>query len=350
MAKTVRPLRDEQLAFFFRQLQTMTQAGLPLVQSLKLLGLDLPLVRQQQALQQAIRFMEKGRSLSEVLLQTRLFPGLACQSIRAGEQSGALDVVFGILSAYYQQAHEQRKQVIQALAYPCFLIGCTCCLCVGVVFGIVPVFSDLFVQLGLPLPQGIRQLMAVVHWLQRYAGELGAALVIGCIGCGYLWRQADWRLRLSRYFLRIPWVRSFSLMICWQRCSQLLAIQLASGLPLLPALQDAAAAAPWQWFRKELSGVMQALGQGTSFSQAVLRQRISTPYVETMLVMGEQTGKYEEVLQAIHEYYQWRLTQGAKTLQQWLGPVVLLLVGAGIGFLLISLMIPLLDVASGMTS
>lgn len=348
MANSRQPLRAVQLAFFFRQLQTMTQAGLPLVQSLNLLGADLPLTRQRQALQQAIRFMEKGRSLSEVLTMTNLFPHLACQSIRAGEQSGALDVVFGILSAYYQQAHERRNQLVQALAYPCFLIGCTLCLCVGVVFGIVPVFADLFSQLGLPLPQGIQRLMVVVHWLQRHAGMLGLGAVGGGICGAYVWRQAPWRLRLSRYCLGIPWLRSLGLMICWQRCSQLLAIQLASGLPLLPALQDAAAAVPWQWFRQDLLGVMQALAQGASLSQAVLRQRISTPYVETMLVMGEQTGKYEEVLQAIHEYYQWRLTQGAKTLQQWLGPAVLLLVGAGIGFLLISLVMPLLDVASGM--
>lgn len=333
------------LSFFFRQLGSLVGSGVPLVRAWQLLAGEMTGWRRRR-LQLAALQMEQGISPSLAMTRSQVFPALACRIIRAGEQTGNLEVLCTILADFYEEAGKERRLLVQALAYPCFLLVCLLCVVAGTLIFIVPVFTDMMVQMAVPLPQGTQYLLAVLHGLQVW-GPYGLLFFLAAsVFLAKAWQHDAWRLSLERQAVRLPGVRAWFLVWTWQRFSRILSVQLASGMPLLDCLPEAAAVVPSLLFRQYVQQARLFLERGQSFSQAVRVSRFSTAYVETMLSVAEMTGKYDEALSTIAVYYGDCLQQWAARLQRWLGPAVLLLTGVLMGTLLICLLLPLLDMAS----
>lgn len=334
------------LAFFFRQLGTMIHAGIPFVEAWRLLQQDIRPQKKRLRMERAALAMERGASPALAMEQTSLFPLLACQMVRAGEQGGQLEEIFLLLSEYYEYAQKQRQLLRSSLAYPLFLVFCTVSLCIGAVWFILPVFETMFVQMALPLPYPTQWLLKAAGAVRSYSWGLVVLAVLAVLGIPVLRTHSDWALAIEETLLQISWIRSWCLMLCWQRCGRVLAIQLGSGIPLLQALQDTGRMMPSLWFRQCMKKTQYRLENGTALSLAVRQGGFGTPYVETMLQVGEMTGRYEESLQSIAVYYRWRLERSAAMIQQCIGPAVLLLAGLCIGTLVICLLLPLFDMAS----
>lgn len=334
------------LAFLFRQLYTMIHTGIPFVDAWRLLLQDIQPRTKRLRMERAAVSMERGASLAVSMEQTMLFPVLACQMVQAGEQGGQLEEILLLLSEYYEYAQKQRQMLLSSLAYPIFLIICTFSLCIGAVWFILPVFESMFMQMALPLPQPTQHLLHAANIIRSYSWYIVICIVSVVLGIPLLHRHPSWGLRIEEILLRISWMRSWCLMLCWQRFSQVLAIQLGSGIPLLQAMQDTAKMIPSRWFRQCMKKTGYRLENGTAFSLAVRQGGFDTPYIETMLQVSEMTGRYEESLQSIAAYYRWRLERRAAVMQQCMGPAVLLIAGIGIGVLVLCLLLPLFDMAT----
>ncbi len=345
MRRTAVPLPMTLLAFFFRQLAVLIGSGIPLVQAWQLLMTDMP-GRYRQSLHLAALQMEQGVCPSQAMSQCRAFPDLACRIIRAGEQTGNLEGLCAILADFYEHKGKERRLLIQALAYPAFLLVCLLLLTAGTCLFIVPVFTDMMVQMAVPLPVGTQYVLAVFNGLRQYGFYGLAGLSLGLLVLRWAWQQAGWRLKLERQAFRLPWIQTWALVWAWQRFSQILAVQLAGGIPLLDSLPEAAAVVPSRLFRQYVLQARLLLERGCAFSQAVHAGRFGTPYVETMLAVGEMTGQYDEALASISFYYSGRLRQLAGRIQRWIGPIMLLLTGALMGVLILCFLLPLLDMAS----
>lgn len=342
-----KPLSWPVLSFLFDQLRRMSRAGIPLSQSLQVLCHDIPHEGQRRRLRHAVRCMEQGQAFSHTMEQAALFSPLACQVVRAGEQSGQLEEMFGLLSVYYHEAHTQRQALYQTLAYPVFLLCCTGCLLMGAVLGILPAFSDMFREMGVPLPETTARLLSGAQFIREYIRELaaGAGCCVIIVSCCL--RHEPWRQEIMRRVCTSPMFGQLCLVCCWQRFSQILAIQLRSGVPVLEGLHDAAQAVPLAWFRHEIRQVCRFVGQGVSVSQAMKRCGLTTPYIMTMLIVGEATGSYDEALQSISDYYAAQMRRWLTQCQKALGPALLLIAGSVVGLLIICLLLPLLEMASG---
>ena len=296
----------------------------------------------------AVDYMEKGMAVSEALGQTGLFPSLVCRIVSAGERAGNLEQMLYLLGQYYEQADKQRRFLMDALSYPLFLLLCTTAMTVGIVAFILPVFEAMFNQMQMPLPAMTAYMLAGAHILQFYGAALAAGAVAGIASLLLLLRRPGVRRYAEDKLFSLSALRRLCVIFCWQRFSQILAVQIRCGIPLLDALDDGAAVVPVDWFRRAVNQAARRLENGSSFSQAVRLGQFGTPYIETMLLVGETTGRYEDALQAVSEYYQWRIQSRLSVVQRLAGPLMLLGVGAVIGTLVISCMLPLLDMAAGM--
>ena len=237
---------------------------------------------------------------------------------------------------------------MDALSYPLFLLPCTTAMTVGIVAFILPVFEAMFNQMQMPLPAMTAYMLAGAHILQFYGAALAAGAVAGIASLLLLLRRPGVRRYAEDKLFSLSALRRLCVIFCWQRFSQILAVQIRCGIPLLDALDDGAAVVPVDWFRRAVNQAARRLENGSSFSQAVRLGQFGTPYIETMLLVGETTGRYEDALQAVSEYYQWRIQSRLSVVQRLAGPLMLLGVGAVIGTLVISCMLPLLDMAAGM--
>lgn len=240
--------------------------------------------------------------------------------------------------------------LVQAVAYPVFLLVCLAALTAGACLFIIPVFMDMMVQMAVPLPKGTQYVLALFDGLRQYGLYGLAGLCCALIALRWAWQRDEWRLRLERQIVRFPGMASWFLIWAWQRFSQILAVQLAGGIPLLDCLSEAAAVVPSCLFRQYVWQARLLLERGCAFSQAVHAGRFGTPYVETMLAVGEMTGTYDEALASIAVYYGSRLQLLAGRIRRWLGPVVLLLTGALMGVLILCFLLPLLDMASSIVT
>lgn len=270
--------------------------------------------------------------------------------ILIGEQTGNLEGLCQVLADFYERKGRERRLLVQAVAYPVFLLVCLAALTAGACLFIIPVFTDMMVQMAVPLPKGTQYVLALFDGLRQYGLYGLAGLCCALIALRWAWQRDEWRLRLERQIIRFPGMASWFLIWAWQRFSQILAVQLAGGIPLLDCLSEAAAVVPSCLFRQYVWQARLLLERGCAFSQAVHAGRFGTPYVETMLAVGEMTGTYDEALASIAVYYGSRLQLLAGRIRRWLGPVVLLLTGALMGVLILCFLLPLLDMASSIVT
>ena len=327
MSRLSHRLSAAMLAFFFRQLAVLVGSGIPLVQAWQLLLTDMP-GSCRRSLYLAALQMEQGICPSQAMQQSRVFPDLACRIIRAGEQTGNLEGLCQVLADFYETQEKERRLFIQAVAYPAFLLA----------------------QMAVPLPKGTQCVLALFDGLRQY-GLCGlAGMLCTLAGLHWAWQRERWRLKMERKIFCLPGIQSWFLIWAWQRFSQILAVQLAGGIPMLDSLPEATAVVPSRLFRQYLLQARLLLERGCAFSQAVHAGRFGTPYVETMLSVGEMTGTYDEAMASISTYYRSRLQQLAGRIQRWLGPAVLLLTGALMGVLILCFLLPLLDMASSIVT
>lgn len=342
-------LDGKNLAFFFRQLGTLLAGGVPLVQAWKLLAADMKKKRRQALLTAALH-MEQGVRPAMAMKRCQAFPELACRLVEAGEQSGNFDAVCQVLADFYDRADRDRRAFLEALAYPVFLLACLFLLMTGAVFFIIPVFVDMMAQMNVPVPKGTQYLLAACDWLRQKGIYLPLVIGVTFFFLHRAWQDDAYRLSIEKAVVHLPWVHSLFLVWAWQRFSRVLAVQLSGGIPLLECLAGAGAVVPSRLFQTYVRHIAFMLERGQTFSQAVHSSPYGTAYIETMLTVGEMTGKYDDALGAIAAYYDSRLRQWAAGLQRWLGPMVLLIVGIFMGFLMFSLLLPLLDMASSVVT
>lgn len=342
-------LDGKSLAFFFRQLGMLLTSGVPLVRAWKLLTPDMTKKR-RQALQTAALHMEQGVRPSLAMTRSRAFPALACRLIEAGEQTGNLDTICQVLADFYTRADKDRRLLFEALAYPAFLLACLLLLMTGAVFFIIPVLVDMMAQMNVTVPKGTQYLLLVCDGLRQKGIYIPLVISLTIFFLGRAWRDDAYRLAMEKAALRIPGIQSLFLVWAWQRFSRILAVQLSGGIPLLDCLSGAGAVVPSLLFQNYVRLLRFRLERGQTFSQAVHDSPYGTAYIETMLTVGEMTGKYDDALGAVAAYYDSRLRRWAAGLQRWLGPFVLLLVGIFMGFLMFSLLLPLLDMASSVVT
>lgn len=338
-------LNEKDLAFFFQQLGVLITSGIPLVQAWNLLSLEMK-GRRRQALQLAVLQMERGVSPSLAMSRCKAFPILACRLIKTGEQTGSLDAACLVLADFYARADKDRRALREAIAYPAFLLACLLCLLIGSAFFILPVFVDMMAQMNVPVPKGTQYLLAACDWV-RHKGLFVLFFVSAAMLLFHrAWQTDPYRLMLEKGLVSLPGVRPLFLVWAWQRFSRVLAVQLSGGIPLLECLSGAGAVVPSHLFQSYVRRLCFLLERGQTFSQAVHGSPYGTAYMETMLTVGEMTGKYDDALEAAAAYYDSRLRRWSVCLQRWLGPMVLLVVGVFMGFLMFSLLLPLLDMAS----
>lgn len=336
-------LTDKECAFLFGQTGLLLKAGIPLTEAWYLISRRLKNRRKRQAVEGCITAMESGKRAAESMQDSGAFPQTACSLVQAGEHSGHMEDMTELLASYYERLCDERSQLRNMMIYPTFLFVCINILFFGALVFVIPVFSDLFAETGVPLPQSTRMLLAAGNFLCRYGPFLiGAAVMTGILIYKLLQRRR-YRERLEELLWRIGRIRIFFLIWSWQRFSMILAIQLAGGIPIISALGDALSAVPSEVFKGHIVRTIRCLENGMSFSTAVKSGRFGTSYVETMLRVGESTGDYDRVLRTVSAYYGKQLRETSTAIRKAAEPLMLVLTGIVTGFLVTALLLPLLD-------
>jgi type IV pilus assembly protein PilC len=333
---------------FNQELATLLRAGLPLVQSLDILRRRAPNPVFRLALDDIYDRVRSGTSLSDAFEAQQLFSGVYTASLMAGEKSGSLESVLRRYVAHIKVMLGVKAQVISALIYPAVLVVLSLAVVSLIVFMVVPQFADFYADYGdgAALPMSTQIVVAISTSLAESAliifGTLAAVITVTV-----LWfRQESARRRLHAWILRLPFFGPLARKLATAQVSRTLATLLSGGIPLVNSLDIAAKSVANKSIASALGVVARQVREGGSLGTALSKQDIFPHVAVEMVEVGESTGALADMLNSVADFYDEENTTTLTRFSNLIQPILLVVMGIVIAFLLMSLYMPLFNLST----
>jgi type IV pilus assembly protein PilC len=332
---------------FTRQFSAMNQAGLPLIQCLDILSEQ----TENKALAQRIRKIstdiQGGGTLAESMEKHKpVFTELYCQMVRAGEAGGILDTILSRLADYQEAAEALRRKVKGALTYPVMVAV----VAVGAVFAlmtlVVPVFANMFKDMGGTLPAPTRAVMAVSDFLKHNLWWI-LILIVGSVVAllQAIKRSKEFKFFWDGLMLKLPLFGDLQRKSAVARFCRTLGTLLSSGVPILDALTVTAKTSGNVVLEAGIMRTVEAISGGQSIAEPLKATGVFPPMVIQMIAVGERTGGLSDMLTRVSDFYDTEVEAAVDALTGMLEPLVIVVLGGIIGAVLIAMYLPMFEMA-----
>ncbi len=334
-------VKHRDLVVFTRQFATMLGAGLPLVQTLATLAEQSPESLTEIAVDLR-RQVEAGQSLSAALERfPKTFSRLYISLVRAGEISGNLEIILDRLAGYLERADSLRRRVSGALTYPAVILAMVILLGAGFLVFIIPLFDGIFTSFGAQLPLPTRIIVALSEFFRDYWWLLALVVTAVVLFLRFYSDTAEGRLRLDRWKLGMPVFGGLFIRVAVARFSRTLGTLVRSGVPILDGLAITAVTVGNRVLERAVLETRRAVAEGRTFSDPLAATEVFPPMVVAMIAVGERTGRLEEMLNKIADFYDDEVEVAVASLSALLEPILMIFLGFVVGGLVISMYLPI---------
>ena len=341
----LRRIKLQEVAIMVRQLSTLLSAGLPLVESLTAVIEQVPNPALKKIGTQVRERVNEGSSLADAFAQhPRIFSPLFVNMTRAGERSGALEIVLERLADFTEKQVAFRHKISAAMVYPILMtfvgIGVLGFLLGYVIPTVTQIFED-FKQ-SLPLPTLI--LMTVSDGLRRFwwAGVVVVALML--LGIDRYSRTEGGRLVLDRIKLKAPVFGALALKIAIARFTRTLAILLKSGVPVLTSMDIVKNVVSNRVLMQVIEDARDNIREGQDIAPPLRRSQLFPPLATHMIAVGEKSGKLEDMLLRVADTFETDVETTVQGLTALIEPLMILFMGSIIGFIALSILLPIFQI------
>jgi type IV pilus assembly protein PilC len=333
------------LSVFTRQFATMTSSGMSLLRSLAVLEDQSVKPKLQKAVNEVRTDIEGGVSLSVALGKQKVFPPLMVAMIRAGETGGFLDGALERIAANFEKDAALRGKIKSALTYPVIVLAFTGILIGGVLKFIVPIFENMFKQLGGKLPAPTQVIVTASHTL-AWSGPLviTIAVVLTVLLRLQLRRSPAWRLGFDRLKLRLPVFGPLFTKIAISRFTRNLGTLLGVGVPILQALDVVGDTTGNAVITQATKDLQEAVREGQPMSSRLSAHKIFPAMVTQMIEVGEESGQISQMLEKVAEFYDREVDSAAESLTASIEPIMVLVMGVVVGGMIVCLYLPMFSI------
>ncbi len=331
----------KELQIFTRQFATLINAGIPILDSLKILsdGATDKLIK--EAVIQIRASIETGRRLSDAMTQhPRVFDSLYCNMIRAGEEAGILDTILNRLSIYAEKNEKIKNQVKGALVMPIVIVCAAFIIITGIILFIIPKFAEFYKSSGKPLP-GLTQIVVsfsdslIANWYIYFGGLfIGAYLLITYLS------SPSGKIEFDKFIINAPIFGDVVQKSSVARMSRTLSTLLSSGINMIEAIEIAAKTAGNHVIEKALHSCRDAVTIGKPFHQPLSRQKEIPQMVTQMVAIGEQSGSLDTMLGKVADFYEDEVENAVRAMTSLIEPLMMIVLGGIIAFILIAMYLP----------
>ena len=331
------------LVVFTRQFATMISSGL---QCLDTLGRQTPNKRLADIVLQVKADVEAGASFTEALRKhPRVFGDFYVNMVEAGEAGGALDTILTRLAVYLEKSRALRGKVRGAMAYPAAIVAVAVLVMAFMLLYVIPIFADLFASFGGALPAPTRLGMALSSGVK--ASILYAAAAVAALVWGVRWfrRTARGRRLVDAALLKAPVVGSLVEKIAVASFARTLATLVSSGVPILDGLAITARITGNKVMEDAILTTIERIKQGSTIAEPLRDQTVFAPMVVQMIEVGENAGALDAMLNKIADFYDDEVNHAVEALTSLLEPLLMVILGALIGFMLIAMYLPIFEMA-----
>jgi type IV pilus assembly protein PilC len=339
-------VKAQDLTILTRQLATMVSSGMTILRALYVLEAQTESKKLAETIVAVRKDVEAGLSLSDALERhPKVFNQLFVAMTRAGETGGMLESALERVADQLEAADSLRRQVRAAMAYPIVVMSFALCVLIALVVFLVPVFVGVFKQFGGDLPPITKFTVALSHAVTGYWW----AIIAGTFGLVYLfrkWKVTPAGLRTWDSFkLRVPMkIGTIVQKIALARWSRTLSALVSAGVPLLQALEITGKTAGNWCIEKAMADVIESVRTGGTIAEPLKDAPVFPGMVTHMIGVGEETGALDTMLNKIADFYEDQVAAAVKQLASILEPVMIVIVGGMVGFIVIAMYMPLFKV------
>ncbi|HET8539686.1 MAG TPA: type II secretion system inner membrane protein GspF [Anaeromyxobacter sp.] len=335
----------EDLAIATRQLAVLVHAGIPLVEALTALVEQVDKEKLKRVLGDVKQRVNEGSTLADALAQhPRVFGELYVNMIRAGEHSGALEVVLVRLADFTESQARLRSKILGTMAYPAamMLIGCVV---LGILFTVViPKVMKLFEDTKATLPWTTRALIGFTGFVTQWWWAILAAAAVAVWGFVRWKRTAAGKARWHRFVLGVPVFGRLVRIVAIGRFARTLSTLLKSGVPLLTAMDIVKNVVGNVRLAEVIDQARDAIREGESIAAPLKRSGEFPPLVHHMVAVGERSGALEEMLSNVASAYEDQVDTTVTALTSLLEPIMIVAMGGVVGFIVFSVLMPILQI------
>jgi type IV pilus assembly protein PilC len=340
-------VRGKDISVFSRQFATMIAAGLPLVQCLQTLGMQMERKSFQDIIAKVAYEVEAGSTLSDALGRfPRVFDELYVNLVHVGETGGVLDSMLSRLSTYLEKAQALKHRVQMAVVYPILVMTIAVLVVAFLMVFIIPIFAAFFENAGVPLPLPTRIVIAVSHGVTRYWYIVLAVWAAIAYGFRAWYRTEPGRLAVDRFFLRAPIFGPLVRKIAIARFTRTLSALLGGGVPIIDALRITAKTAGNRVVENSVMAARERVMAGHTLGERLKDSGVFPPMVVQMVIVGEQTGALDNMLAKVADYYEDEVDVAVSGLTALLEPLLIVFLGVVIGGIVIAIYLPIFKVVT----
>ncbi len=341
----------QELATFTQQLANLLQAGMPLSSALNsMMHLESKGIPAEVSRQLRQDVME-GKSLSDAMArQPLIFSDLYVNMVRAGEQSGALVDVLRRMAAHFQQFAEVKGKLTSAMIYPIMVV------CVGIglilffIYFMLPKFVEMFRGFDVALPLPTRMLITIGFFFTHYWWLLILLVVAGIILFQRFKATEAGRERLDRLKMSLPLIGQIVRLNLFGQFARTLSTLLENGVPMLAALKITEQVIPNRLLKEAVARTRDAVTDGKTLAQPLAQSGIFPQLMVDLVKIGEETGDVPGALRNVAETYEGELAIALRVMMNLIEPVLIITMAVGVGFLLLSVLLPMFRLISSIGS
>jgi len=338
---------DRDLAVVTRQLATMIDAGLPLVQCLDILAQQQEKKVFQKALHDIRMAVEGGATFSASLKRhPKIFSTLYTNMVEAGEAGGILDTILNRLAAYIEKAMALKKRIKTAMFYPSTIVAVAVVVVIFLLIYVIPTFEQLFEGFGATLPLPTVIVLEASRLVRAYILVMLAGLVAAVVGLRFYYRTPGGKMVIDRLLLRLPVFGPLIRKVAVAKFTRTLGTLVSSGVSILEGLDITARTAGNKVVEEAVLKARTTIAQGKTIAEPLQASGVFPVMVVQMIAVGEQTGALDRMLNKIADFYDEEVDVAVAGLTSLLEPLLVIFLGVIIGGVVIAMYLPIFKLIS----
>ncbi|MBF0387181.1 MAG: type II secretion system F family protein [Candidatus Omnitrophica bacterium] len=339
------PIKSEDVILFSRQMATMVDAGIPILQTVDALHEQTTNPSFKRILATVCEDIRLGSSLSAAFAKhPRIFDGLFINMIRVGETGGVLTTVLERLSSYMEKTERLKRKVGGALIYPMVIVSMSMTITLALLIFVVPTFSTIYASFNRELPAMTQVLMNVSNTLKNnFPLLLVAAGAI--VGAFQLFKRTEsGAYQLDGLKLKLPVFGDLLKKVAVSRFCRTLSVLLQSGVPILEGLDIVRKTIGNRVLEQVIEEVISSVREGESISAPLSRSKVFPSMVTKMVSVGEQSGQLDKMLVKVADFFDEQVDAAVETLTSLIEPFIIGFLGIVIGFIVVALFLPIISI------
>lgn len=341
-------VEDKDIVIFTRQLATMIDAGLPLVQCLDILGSQTENKTFGKIINQVRSDVEGGSTFAEALKKhPKIYDNLYVNMVAAGEAGGILDTILQRLAAYMEKLSKIKKQIKSAMIYPAVILFVAVAVVALLLVVVVPMLAEMFASMGQLLPLPTRIVITVSNFLKGWGGLILAGSLVGFFISVKQWRRTEGGLKATDAIaLRIPVVGNLIRKVAVAKFTRTLGTLLSSGVPILEGLLIVSRTSGNKIVEEGILHTRQSVSEGKTLAEPLGAAKVFPPMVVQMIAVGEATGALDNMLNKIADFYDEEVDTAVAALTSMLEPILMIFLGTTVGFVIVAMYMPIFQMGA----